>query len=88
MSKTSMEIHKSDMCDEMQSEALQVALLALNMYEDSMDIAVYIRTEFERKHGGTWSCIVGSCDASVTYKLNSYINFSAGGKKILLFRTD
>lgn len=31
------------MCDEMQREALQVALVAVNMYEVNMDIANYIK---------------------------------------------
>jgi len=42
MSKTPTEVYKSDMSDEMQDEALQVALLAVNMYTDENDIAVYM----------------------------------------------
>ncbi|KAK9971130.1 hypothetical protein ABG768_027022 [Culter alburnus] len=87
MSKTSMEVHKSEMSDEMQRDALQVALLAVNMYEKGNDIATYIRKEFERKHGGTWQCIVGNSGYSVRHKQDSYISFSVGDKRILLFRT-
>ncbi|KAK9971125.1 hypothetical protein ABG768_027017 [Culter alburnus] len=82
-----IEIHKSDMSDEMQRDALQVALLALNMYTKGNDIANYIKKEFDRKHGNTWQCIIGSSGYSVTHNPNSYINFSVGDKKITLFKT-
>ncbi|KAK9971129.1 hypothetical protein ABG768_027021 [Culter alburnus] len=88
MPKTSMEIHKSHMSDEMQREALQVTLLAVNMYTEKDDIAQYIRKEFDRKHGKYWQCIIGKFSASVSYNTDSYISFSVGGKNILLFKTD
>ncbi|XP_048067443.1 dynein 8 kDa light chain, flagellar outer arm-like [Megalobrama amblycephala] len=84
MPKTS--IHKSDMSEEMQREALQVALLAVNNKEDN-DIAHYIKKEFDRKHGNTWQCIIGSSGYSVTHNPNSYIDFSVGDTKITLFKT-
>ncbi|KAK9971123.1 hypothetical protein ABG768_027015 [Culter alburnus] len=82
-----IEIHKSDMSDEMQRNALQVALLAVNMYKEDNDIARYIKKEFNRKHGNTWHCIIGSSGYSVTNNKNSYIDFSVGGKNITLFKT-
>ncbi|XP_048066250.1 dynein light chain-like [Megalobrama amblycephala] len=88
MSKTSMEIHKSHMSEEMKREALQVALLAVNMYEKGNDIALYIKKEFDRKHGKYWHCIIGKFSASVSYNTDSYISFSVDGKNILLFKTD
>ncbi|XP_048066873.1 dynein light chain, cytoplasmic-like [Megalobrama amblycephala] len=87
MPKTSTEIHKSEMSNEMEHEVLQVALLAVNMYEEEDDIAEYIKMEFQRKHGGTWQCIMGNFACSVTHKQNGYINFSVDGEKILLFKT-
>ncbi|XP_048067237.1 dynein 8 kDa light chain, flagellar outer arm-like [Megalobrama amblycephala] len=88
MSKTSMEIHDSDMSDEMQREALQVGLLAVNMYSQGIDIATYMVKEFERKHGLTWHCFIGSSGSHVRPNQNGYICFSVGGKRIVLFRTD
>ncbi|ROI64779.1 Dynein light chain, cytoplasmic [Anabarilius grahami] len=81
-----MEILTTKMSDEMQREVLQVALLAVNMYTKDNDIATNIKKEFERKHGGTWHCIIGSSGYNV--KLKCYINVSVGDKDILLFRTD
>ncbi|KAK9971127.1 hypothetical protein ABG768_027019 [Culter alburnus] len=88
MPKTSTSIRRSDMSDEIQREALQVALLAVNMNEKNMDIADYIKKEFDRKHGGTWQCIIGDCACFVTHNMNSYIDFSVGDKNITLFKTD
>ncbi|KAK9971126.1 hypothetical protein ABG768_027018 [Culter alburnus] len=82
-----IEIYKSDMSDEMQREAFQVALLAVNMYKEDNDIARYIKKEFDRKHGNTWQCIIGSSGYSVTHNPNSYIDFSVDDKKITLFKT-
>ncbi|ROI64778.1 Dynein 8 kDa light chain, flagellar outer arm [Anabarilius grahami] len=87
MSKTSMEIFKSDMSDEMQREALQVALLAVNMYENENDIAVYMVKEFDRRHEGTWHCIMGNSGFFVQHQGNSLILFCVAGKRITLFRT-
>ncbi|KAG1968766.1 dynein light chain 2, cytoplasmic [Pimephales promelas] len=74
MSKTSLEVHKSRMSDEMQREALQVALLAVNMHEGASDIANYIMTEFDRRHGRSWHCIVGNCGYCVHSFLSLYGN--------------
>ncbi|KAK9971122.1 hypothetical protein ABG768_027014 [Culter alburnus] len=87
MPKTSTEIRRSDMSNEMEREVLQVALLAVNMYEKNMDIAEYIKKEFDRKHGGTWQCIIGDCAYFITHKSNSYICFSVDGERIVLFKT-
>ncbi|XP_048066874.1 dynein 8 kDa light chain, flagellar outer arm-like [Megalobrama amblycephala] len=77
----------SEMSAEMQSEALQVALLAVNMYVKNMDIADYIKKEFERRHESYWHCIIGNCAYSVTPKKNSYIKFSVDGERIVLFKS-
>ncbi|XP_048064836.1 dynein 8 kDa light chain, flagellar outer arm-like [Megalobrama amblycephala] len=87
MLKTSLDVYNSDMSDEMQDEALQVALLAVNMYTEDNDIAVYMVKEFDRRHGRSWHCIMGNCGYYVQYK-TSYICFSVGDKRIVLFRTD
>ncbi|KAK9971133.1 hypothetical protein ABG768_027025 [Culter alburnus] len=47
MLKTSIEVYNSDISDEMQDEALQVALLAVNMYTEDNDIAVYMVKELD-----------------------------------------
>ncbi|KAK9971132.1 hypothetical protein ABG768_027024 [Culter alburnus] len=87
MSKTLMEIYKSDMSEDMQQEALQVAFLAVNLYENENDIAVYMVKEFDRRHEGTWHCIMGSSGYFVQHQGNSLILFSVAGKRITLFRT-
>ncbi|XP_048066373.1 dynein 8 kDa light chain, flagellar outer arm-like [Megalobrama amblycephala] len=87
MLRTAFDIHQSDMSDEMQHEALQVTLLAVNMYKEDNDIARYIKMQYERRHWGTWACIIGSSGYCVSPKAYSYIDFSVGDKKITLFRS-
>lgn len=42
MARSSIVIHNAVMSDEMQREALQCALLAVNMYQNASGIATYI----------------------------------------------
>uniref|UniRef100_A0A671REF8 Dynein light chain n=1 Tax=Sinocyclocheilus anshuiensis TaxID=1608454 RepID=A0A671REF8_9TELE len=57
------DIKIADMSDEMQRKVLQCALLAVNMYEDGLDIATYIKkTVFEAQSGRSgpspsWQCV-------------------------------
>uniref|UniRef100_A0A672KDD8 Dynein light chain n=1 Tax=Sinocyclocheilus grahami TaxID=75366 RepID=A0A672KDD8_SINGR len=74
--------------DEMQREVLQCAFLAVNMYEDGLDIASYIKKiiEFDRRHQPNWHCIVGNCSSHVTHNDSCYISFDVGNKHIVLFK--
>uniref|UniRef100_A0A673JMJ7 Dynein light chain n=1 Tax=Sinocyclocheilus rhinocerous TaxID=307959 RepID=A0A673JMJ7_9TELE len=88
MAKSSIGIHNSVMSDEMQREALQCALLAVNMYENERDIATYIVKEFDRKYNPTWHCIVGRNFGSyVTHETKHLIYFCLGEQAILLFKS-
>uniref|UniRef100_A0A673J0J8 Dynein light chain n=1 Tax=Sinocyclocheilus rhinocerous TaxID=307959 RepID=A0A673J0J8_9TELE len=87
MAKTSIKIKIADMSDEMQREVLQCAFLAVNMYEDGLDIATYIKKEFDRRHQPNWHCIVGNCSSHVTHNKSCYISFDVGNKHIVLFKT-
>uniref|UniRef100_A0A8C1VDE1 Dynein light chain n=1 Tax=Cyprinus carpio TaxID=7962 RepID=A0A8C1VDE1_CYPCA len=81
-----IEKKKGIMSDEMQRDALQCALLAVNMYKKGINIANYIKKEFNRKHQASWQCIVGSTGYSVSHNSNCYINFTVGKKHIVLFK--
>ncbi|XP_043102172.1 dynein light chain 1, cytoplasmic-like [Puntigrus tetrazona] len=87
MSKTKITVAKSDMSDEMQREALECALLAVNMYDSSKDIAVYIKKEFDRRYQPSWQCIVGSCGSLVSHSRGCYLRFTVGNETIMLFKT-
>uniref|UniRef100_A0A8C2Q7I1 Dynein light chain n=1 Tax=Cyprinus carpio TaxID=7962 RepID=A0A8C2Q7I1_CYPCA len=85
MVKTPIHIKKAVMSAGMQRDALQCALLAVNMYKKGTNIATYIKKEFDRKHQASWQCIVGSTGYLVTHN-NCYIDFKVGNRNILLFK--
>ncbi|XP_056320496.1 uncharacterized protein LOC130234247 [Danio aesculapii] len=88
MAKASIKVHSTTMRDEMQRDALQCALLAVNMYDGGTDISNYMKQEFERKHGRTWHCIVGNTEGYIVgSKDDFYIDFSVGKREIVLFHT-
>ena len=48
-----------DMTEDLQKEAIDCAIQAMNNYNAEKDIASYIKKEFDRLHHPTWQCIVG-----------------------------
>ncbi len=70
-------IRNVDMPDEMQADAIGFTKTALEQFKQDSDIADYIKTEFDNKHGGDWHCIVGkSYGSSITPLDGSFIYFS------------
>ena len=47
------------MSDEMEKDAVDCAVQALEKYNNERDIAAFIKKEFDKKHNTTWHCIVG-----------------------------
>ncbi|XP_052885899.1 uncharacterized protein LOC128294087 isoform X4 [Gossypium arboreum] len=50
----------ADMKDDMQKEAVNIAISAFEKNNVKKDVAEYIKKEFDKKYGPTWHCIVGS----------------------------
>ena len=67
-------IKNSDMTEDMQQDAINVATKAIDSYNIEKDIACYIKKEFDRKHNPTWHCVVGR-------------NFYLGQIAVLLFKS-
>jgi len=59
MSERKAVIKNADMSDDMQQEAIDVALQAMDKYNVEKDIAAYIKKEFDKKYNPTWHAIVG-----------------------------
>ncbi|XP_052877723.1 uncharacterized protein LOC108472083 [Gossypium arboreum] len=53
-------IKSADMKDDMQKEAVNIAISAFEKNNVKKDVAKYIKKEFDKKYGPTWHCIVGS----------------------------
>ncbi|KAG4213175.1 hypothetical protein ERO13_A01G038300v2, partial [Gossypium hirsutum] len=52
-------IKSADMKDDMQKEAVNIAISVFPSGGFEKDVAEYIKKEFDKKHGPTWHCIVG-----------------------------
>ncbi|CAB4293250.1 unnamed protein product [Prunus armeniaca] len=52
-------IKSADMFQDMQKEAVDIAIGAFEKHSVEKDVAEYIKKEFDKRHGPTWHCIVG-----------------------------
>ncbi|XP_075511605.1 uncharacterized protein LOC142547283 isoform X2 [Primulina tabacum] len=52
-------IKSADMKEDMQKEAVDVAIAAFEKHNVEKDVAESIKKVFDKKHGPTWHCIVG-----------------------------
>ncbi|XP_048066399.1 dynein light chain, cytoplasmic-like [Megalobrama amblycephala] len=86
LAKPKINVDRSVMSEDLERDAFQVALVAVTIYSTENDIAKYIVKEFDRRHGGTWSCVMGSSGYWVQYR-KSFIRFSVGDHTITLFNT-
>eukprot|EP00262_Sarcandra_glabra_P011788 TRINITY_DN2903_c0_g1_i3.p1 TRINITY_DN2903_c0_g1~~TRINITY_DN2903_c0_g1_i3.p1 ORF type:complete len:139 (+),score=24.70 TRINITY_DN2903_c0_g1_i3:2-418(+) len=81
-------VKSADMKQDMQKEAIDCALTAVEKHSVEKDIAEYIKKEFDKKHGTTWHCIVGRNFGSyVTHETNHFVYFYLDQKAILLFKS-
>ncbi|KAF5730615.1 Dynein light chain type 1 family protein [Tripterygium wilfordii] len=82
-------IGETDMLQTMQQYALDLAAKALDYFDvtDSIEIARFIKKEFDGAYGAGWQCIVGTDFGSfVTHCYGCFIYFCVGSLAILLFR--
>ncbi|KAL3727698.1 hypothetical protein ACJRO7_032438 [Eucalyptus globulus] len=81
-------VKSADMKDDMQKEAVDIAVAAFEKHGVEKDVAEHIKKEFDRKHGPTWHCIVGRNFGSyVTHETNHFVYFYLDQKAILLFKS-
>ncbi|KAI9682243.1 MAG: Dynein light chain [Caeruleum heppii] len=86
--KLEFQIKSSDMTEDMQTEAVDVATEAMTKFHIEKDIAQHIKKEFDGRKGATWHCIVGRNFGSfVTHETKHFIYFYLGHNAILLFKT-
>ncbi|XP_068663396.1 uncharacterized protein [Aristolochia californica] len=81
-------VKSADMKEDMQKEAIDCALAAIEKHNVEKDIAENIKKEFDKRHGATWHCIVGRNFGSyVTHETNHFVYFYLEQKAILLFKS-
>ncbi|KAI7737449.1 hypothetical protein M8C21_002847 [Ambrosia artemisiifolia] len=81
-------IKSADMKEEMQTEAVNIAIKAFENLTVEKDVAEQIKKEFDKNHGPTWHCIVGKNFGSyVTHETNHFVYFYLDSKAVLLFKS-
>ncbi|KAL0348652.1 UNVERIFIED_CONTAM: Dynein light chain 2, cytoplasmic [Sesamum angustifolium] len=63
-------IKSADMKEDMQKEAIDIAVAAFEKHNVEKDVAEHIKKMFDKKYGPTWHCIVGKnfvVDLSMEY---------------------
>ncbi|KAF7790174.1 hypothetical protein EIP86_001126 [Pleurotus ostreatoroseus] len=81
-------IKNVDMSEEMQQEAVDVALAALEKYNIEKDIAAHIKKEFDRRRGNTWHVVVGKNFGSyITHETKHFIYFYIGQLAIMIWKS-
>uniref|UniRef100_A0A7N0USI2 Dynein light chain n=1 Tax=Kalanchoe fedtschenkoi TaxID=63787 RepID=A0A7N0USI2_KALFE len=81
-------IKSADMIEDMQKEAVDIAIAAFEQNSVEKDVAEWIKKEFDKKHGPTWHCIVGRNFGSyVTHETNHFVYFYLDQKAVLLFKS-
>lgn len=80
-------VKATDIPEHMQQEAISVATAAIEKHKILRDVAAFIKTEFDRKFGPTWHCVVGrSFGSYVTYETKRFTYFYVGQIAVLLFK--
>jgi len=78
----------SDMSEEMQLEAVDIATTAMDKFSIEKDVAAFIKKEMDKKHNPTWHCIVGRNFGSyVTHETKHFVYFYVGQMACLLFKS-
>ncbi|VEL34775.1 unnamed protein product [Protopolystoma xenopodis] len=52
-------VKNADMPEEMQQDAVETCVIAMEKCNIEKDIAAYLKKEFDKKYHPTWHCIVG-----------------------------
>ena len=78
----------STMTKEMQQTAVDHGILAIIKHSNNKyEMAKYVKTEFDRKYGPHWCCIVGSeFRAFFSYQDNCYTVFKIKDFKFILYK--
>ncbi|VDO97734.1 unnamed protein product [Soboliphyme baturini] len=76
-----------DMPYSMQVYAIRLALKALESKISECEMAVYIKSQFDRSYGPGWMCIVGrSFGSYVSYAFGCFMFFELGNEAFQLFK--
>ncbi|KAG5452484.1 Dynein light chain [Clonorchis sinensis] len=80
-------VQNYDMPNEMQEDAVRMAIDAVQRYSVPKDIAAHLKREFDRKYEPAWHCVVGrEFGSCVMHESERFIYFYLDGKAFMLYR--
>ncbi|KAL8517475.1 hypothetical protein ACS0TY_015648 [Phlomoides rotata] len=82
-------VRETDMPDDLQNHAMELAYQALDLHEvsDCQSIAHYIKKRFDDYYGPTWHCVAGTDFGScITHLSGSFVFFCVEMMVFLLFK--
>lgn len=85
-----IKIHKSDLTDSMQNDAILFAKQGFQKSETFIqkNVAKHIKLAFDNKYEPVWHCVVGNDFGSyTTHQSDKFIYFSIEKQSIILFKT-
>ncbi|CAJ0954092.1 unnamed protein product, partial [Mesorhabditis belari] len=81
-------IKNSDMPEELQADAIELAQQALDRFKLEKEMAAFIKTEFDKRHYPSWQVVVGSNFGSyVTHETNRFTYFYIAHIAFMLYKT-
>lgn len=88
MAEKEVIVKVKDMSDELEKDAKNVLLKALELCKSNSEIANYVKKEFDRKHNADWHCIIGNSFGSfVSHESHHLIYVQIESTGYLLFKT-
>lgn len=81
-------IKNTDMTEDMQQYAVDIATKAIELYNIERDIAAYIKKDFDIKFLPAWHAVVGRNFGSyITHEIKTFIHFYLGQVSIILWKS-
>lgn len=81
-------IKSADMTEDMQQDAIESAVRAIQTEGVFKDIAACIKKDFDKRYGPTWHCITGNAFGTfVTHEERNFIYFFLDDLAVLLFKS-
>eukprot|EP01057_Protomagalhaensia_wolfi_P005813 Protomagalhaensia_wolfi_Nauph_80__5812@NODE_726_length_2065_cov_1519_877098_g542_i0_p4_GENE_NODE_726_length_2065_cov_1519_877098_g542_i0NODE_726_length_2065_cov_1519_877098_g542_i0_p4_ORF_typecomplete_len115_score30_15Dynein_light/PF01221_18/1_2e27_NODE_726_length_2065_cov_1519_877098_g542_i013371681 len=88
LNRGDVEVRNKDMSDEHLDAAIDLACEAVATFKTELEVAEYIKQNFDSRFGPKWHCVVGRHFAShVSYEPNHYVYLKVGREVILLFKS-
>ncbi|VDP72130.1 unnamed protein product [Echinostoma caproni] len=81
-------VKNADMNEDMQQDAVEIAVDGIERYSVEKDIAAHVKKEMDKRFGPTWHCVCGRHFGSyVTHESKHFIYFYIGQVAIMLFKS-